>query len=164
MVKYISADGQRIEDLEDRCHQEKVDKLEEEVRIRKEIENEHLYSKEVVTVEHYAYCWFRAIKQRSLIEYHRAKLAQSEKLLADETALIQADYESNPDTDRKWLPFIKSRLESRGEDNLYNSLVTGYLNLRNEILPDTEAPPIPASEKGGPIPAAKKGGPSDKGS
>lgn len=132
-VKYAPSDSE-LKRFEADNHQKKVAVFKKEVEIRDKIEEEHLKSDQPGSIEHYTYCWYRAVKHKSKIEYLKKQLAETEKSYQEEVTAIRADHQSDPSLDEKWLEVLKSKLEEREEQDVYSAVVTGYKHLRDEII------------------------------
>ncbi len=139
MVSYVTQNDQmNVTGMEGAQDQTKSQKLKEAVALGREVEEEHLRAKNPGTVDHYAYCWYRAIQQRSLIADWQRKIAEAQQVLNEEISAIQVDYMARPELDQEWLPVLEARLNQRGERLLFQSILRGYYKLRLEVLPLAE--------------------------
>nr|QBK90710.1 MAG: uncharacterized protein LCPAC201_00110 [Pithovirus LCPAC201] len=132
-VKYATSDSNLVS-LQDINHQKKVDQYKEEVKLRDQIEEEHLRSDKSGTIEHYQYSWYRAVKHKSKIEYLQRQLTETEKSYQKSIEAIREDFKLKPSLDQSWLPDLETKLVKRKEEDVYNAIVSGYTKLRDEIL------------------------------
>nr|QBK91102.1 MAG: uncharacterized protein LCPAC202_00760 [Pithovirus LCPAC202] len=132
-VKYTTSDSKLVS-LEDIRHQKKVNQYKKEVKFRDELEEEHLRSNKLGTIEHYQYSWYRAVKHKSKMEYLKRQLDETEKAFKVSAKAIQVDFEMNPSLDETWLPDLKTKLGQRKELDVYNAIVLGYDKLKKEVL------------------------------
>lgn len=135
MVNYVSAnDNMTIESLEGNYHKRKLDSFREEIEASQLLAEEHMQSKNPGTIEHYSYCWYRAINTYNDIQNTRKKLNELERILDEEKRSIRTDHSVNSSLDDCWLDILREKLLKRGEGMLFETIVTGYHKMKNEVL------------------------------
>ena len=132
-VKYATSDS-NLNSFQDLNHQKKVDQYKKEIKLRDQIEEEHIRSDTPGTIEHYQYSWYRAVKHKSKIEHLKRQLAETEESYQKSVEAIREDFKSKPSLDQTWLPDLKIKLNQREEGDVYSAIVSGYHKLKNEVL------------------------------
>lgn len=136
VVKRILVDptGKVLDEYDDERFAKEQSDYERRVKIDTDIRQESLNDSDPDCIEHMKRHCYLAIVNRSRFETALNQVSEAWKDYLGNREKVLKHYQQHPDHEQLWLPQLKTRLEMRGENNLYNSIEKGYEVLRDELL------------------------------
>jgi hypothetical protein len=129
----IDVTGKRIQKIDDDKYQREVQAYEDQQKREKEIEEETDNESNVDNIEYMKRNSFLAVKNYSKAQYHLENYNQAIKMYEERKANIQTHIAKHPKHKEEWLPFLKEKLEKRGEADLYNTIKIGFEKIQDDI-------------------------------
>ena len=120
--------------FQDSEYQESKRVFEEQQELRRKIDHEIDNESDSHHIEHFKRQCFVAIKTHSEYMFHKQKCEEALLAYEKRRCAVQEHYQAHPEHEEQWLPYLKEKLEGRGEDELYQTISLGYQNLREDLL------------------------------
>ena len=127
----------KSEDLEAQYRSKILKEVAEEEKrefITKELEEQLKNELDHATMEYYAHNWFNAIRNKSLVEYHRQQMKYYDELYMKRVDKVRQQYLNQPEIEDTWLNVYEKRLTRRGEEDVFIMLREGHRMLKDEVL------------------------------
>lgn len=134
-VQHVPVDitGKRIKKIDDDNHQKEIQEYEDQQKREKEIEEEAERETDFDDIEYMKRNGFLAVKHYSKAQFHLEHYNQAIKAYEARKENIQKHLEKHPSHKEEWLPFLKEKLEKRGELDLYKTIKIGFEKIQDDI-------------------------------
>jgi len=133
--KMEKLDGQgNVIQLESSQYKAEQDAYEKRLKIEKDISEEAEAETDPDSLEHFKRQVFLAIKNRAGFEAFTKQANTAWENYKMREKLVREHFSKHPEHEEQFLPFLKQKLEERGEKELYLSIETGYNELKDELL------------------------------
>jgi hypothetical protein len=120
--------------LESSQYKSEVEAYEKRLKIEKDIIEEAETETDPDSLEHFKRQVFLAIKNKAEFETFSKKSEEALAKYKMREELVKEHYNKHPEHEEQFLPFLKQKLEGRGEKELYLSIENGYNQIKNELL------------------------------
>jgi hypothetical protein len=120
--------------LESAQYKSEREEYERRVKREKELVKEAAEETNHDSIEYFKRQCYLAIKDRASYEYHKKQMDEAWVNYKKHEAAAREHYGRHPEHEEQWLPYMKQKLEERGESALYTTLENGYHKLREELL------------------------------
>ena len=127
-------DNGKLIELENQQFRKEKEIYEKQAKLKKSMSLEIADEMDPDHIEYFKRQCYLAIQTRSMYEYHKAKADEALKSYEQYKSLLLACYIKHPDYEERWLPYLKEKLEARGEDKLYDTISNEYPKIRTELF------------------------------
>jgi hypothetical protein len=134
-VEKVTVDEKgKIMQLEDEEYRKTREEYEAKIKRDRELEVEAEQETDPDSIEHFKRQCYLAIKNKAVhaVKAHETKEALEQYEIRKEK--VRDHYVRYPEHEQDWLPYLKEKLEERGEGELYRKIELGYKDLRSELL------------------------------
>lgn len=135
VVQQVTLDtNNELVKLEDKQYKRDKEAYEKRLKLESDLTHEAENETDINHIEHFKRQAYLALKHKAAYELHMAEAAKIELNYEKRRQAVQEHYSRHPEHEAEWLPYLKTKLEERGEQALYTSLAEGYARARNELL------------------------------
>lgn len=130
----VEVEYDKVEELQKKENLEDKRKYENRIKAEKELEKEIEEEGDVDNIEHFKRNAYLAVKHMSV---YKQKLQEAEEALNNyqkRKEVLRDHYKRIPEHEEQWLPYLKNKLEGRGEQQLYQSVETGYNLIKEDLF------------------------------
>lgn len=120
--------------LENAQYKRDKELYEQRLKIENDIKIECEEETNIDSIEHFKRQCYLAIKSRSTYQHHTKQAETAWQTYKQREMKVRDHFAKHPDHEVKWLPYLKEKLEERGESKLYNNIETVYNEIRDELL------------------------------
>lgn len=145
----VDVEGRLIE-LESAEYKREREAYERKVKLEKDIMKEAEEETDPDNIEHFKRKCYLALQNRAKYQLHTREAYTAWQNYKKREMEVRDHYVRHPEHEKDWLPYLKEKLEERGEMNLFLSMEAAYHELRDELLglanPDDDNNSTPKSE------------------
>lgn len=135
VIKTVTVDLQgKLIDMETQEYKEQKEKYKQKVQYEKELVQECQQECELEHLEHYKRQAYLATKHYSAYKQFQKMAEESLKHYHDRIIDLKTHLLQHPEHEEQFLPLLKIKLLSRGEEELYNNIKNTYASIRKDIL------------------------------
>lgn len=135
VVTEVALDAKgRLLELESAQYKREREEYERRVKQEKDIMKEAEEETNPDSIEHFKRKCYLAIQNRAKYQFHTREAETAWQNYKKREMEVRDHFSRHPEHEKDWLPYLKEKLEERGEMNLYLSMEAAYHELRDELL------------------------------
>ena len=127
-------DTKRVSEYQEAIWKEEKEKKKKQEDLKASITEENENEKNPSHIEHYKRNVMLAIENRDAARRFERQAVEMRKKYEERLSASINHYSEHPEHDSKLLPFLKKKLEERGESNIYTSFENDYSEFRRRII------------------------------